>query len=354
MKKSVFFSSLLLSSIAFADVDYSRCLMASGMYGASIDNDGKFQPGQFNKFKSVKTEGNKETYIFENSGAFGFYGGTRELQLERDEQGRVIRASTGGDKMDPKNLKQYKETMVQFSVSGLGGGYMGGYMGGGQDFITSEPQFYVDGKVVPLSKLTKAQAKEAGFEGNIENLQKLKSQWRKDKKVVEKIKSGYEKILDKTSLSIPMGSEAEFEIKDGVCLVKNVASKTYNTKTKEVVKTPGVSRETCEKIQNIHKKYETKMNECHDLSMKISREYYDNNAFAQGGMPGYGYGGIVGGYGIGMGGGYVGGYAGGIGGGAGTFQCEMLYGVGPVQGGLVGGFNGGATGGAVAPAAKEQ
>lgn len=346
MKKALMVTSLLISSVAFADVDYSRCLMASGMYGATIDNDGKFQPGQFQKVKAVKTEGNKETYTFENNnGGYGFIGATTELTLERDEQGRVIKATTGGDKMDAKALKQYKDTMIQFSVSGMGGGYSNV----APEFMSHEPQFYVEGKFVALSKLTKAQAKEAGFDGNIENLQKLKSQWRKDKKVVEKIKTGYAKILEKTSLSVPLGSEAEFEIKDGVCLVKNVASRTYNTKTKEVVKTPGVSRETCEKIQNIHKKYETKTNECNDLQMKISKDYFDNKVYANNGMYPGGMGGMVGGYAGGFNGGYLGGMNG-----ASTFQCEMLYGVGPVQG-IAGGIGGGYAGETTTvPAASKQ
>lgn len=345
MKKILVLSSLIISSMAMADVDYSRCMMSAGLYGATIDNDGKFQPSQWQKIKSVKTEGNKETYIFENTGGgYGLGGSTHEVQIERDAQGRIIKASTGGDKMDPKALKQYKDMMVQFSVSGIGGYPMGGFANQAPDFMTQEPQFYTAEGIIPLSKLSKEQAKQVGFEGNIENLQKMKSQWRKDKKVVKKIKDGYSKILDKTSLMVPMGQEAEFEVKDGVCLVKNVASKSYNTKTKEVVKTPGVSRETCEKIQNIQKKYEAKLNECQDVNMKVSQEYFENKVYG-GGM----YGGIVGGMGGGLAGGHMGGYGGMIG--ANPYQCQMLYGVGPIQGGYVGGMGSGSS---VVPAASEQ
>lgn len=360
MKKLVVLSSLLVSSIAMADVDYSRCMMSAGIYGATIDNDGKFQPSEYQKVKSVKTEGKVETYVFESTGGgYGFGGSTYEVQLTRDEQGRIIKASTGGDKMDPKALKQYKDTMVQFSVSGIGGYAMGGYGNQAPDFMTQEPQFYTAEGIIPLSKLTKEQAKQVGFEGNIENLQKMKSQWRKDKKVVKKIKDGYAKILDKTSLMVPMGQEAEFEVKDGVCLVKNVASKSYNTKSKEVVKTPGVSREACEKIQTIHKKYEAKLNECQDVNMKVSQEYFQNKVYGEGGgyVAGMG-GGLVGGFG----GGYAGGFGGGFGGGymggmmgANPYQCQMLYGVGPIQGGFVGGMGSGYSGQTPSvPAASEQ
>lgn len=343
MKKTLVISSLLLSSFAFADVDYSRCLMASGLYGATIDNDGKLQPSQWQKLKDMKTEGKKETYTFENHMAFGGNPLTTEVVIERDDQGRVIKASTGGDKMDPKALKQYKDIMVQSSVTPMGGYGMGGYFGSGMptqspDFMTHEPQFFVDGKIIPLSKLSKEQAKKAGFDGNIENLQKLKQQWRKDKKVVKKIKDGYSKIIEKSAMMVPMGQEAEFEIKDGVCLVKNTTTKNYNTKTKEVVKTPGVSRETCEEIQKIHKKYQAKLNECQDVQMKVSQEYFEKKIFANYGSMGGGYVG-----------GYVGGIVGGMGGGYGMnsaniYQCEMLYGVTPVgMGGIVGGVAAGST-----------
>lgn len=359
MKKIVVLSSLLVSSVAMADVDYSRCMLSAGIYGATIDNDGKFQPSEYQKVKSVKTEGKVETYVFESTGGgYGFGGSTYEVQLTRDEQGRIIKASTGGDKMDPKALKQYKDTMVQFSVSGIGGYPMGGYANQAPDFMTQEPQFYTAEGVIPLSKLTKEQAKQVGFEGNIENLQKMKSQWRKDKKVVKKIKDGYAKILDKTSLMVPMGQEAEFEVKDGVCLVKNVASKSYNTKTKEVVKTPGVSREACEKIQTIHKKYEAKLNECQDVNMKVSQEYFQNKVYGDGGgyVAGMG-GGLVGGFGGGFGGGLAGGYMGGMGAmmAANPYQCQMLYGVGPIQGGFVGGMGSGHSGQTTTvPTASEQ
>lgn len=359
MKKVLIVSGVLLSSMAFADVDYSRCLMASGAWGAQIDNDGQIQFGPYQKVKSKKTEGKKETYVIESGNAYGGAPFSMEFTFERDDQGHIVKASTGGDKMDAKALKQYKEAIVNNSVymgtsaqymggyaGGIAGGYAGGmaggYMGGfGQfhspDFMTSEPQFFVDNKMVPLSKLTKEDAKKAGFEGNIEQLQKAKQQWRKDKKVVNKIKDGYSKIVEKSALVIPLGQESEFEVKDGVCLVKNVAYKNYNSKTKEIVKTPGISREKCEEVQKIHKKYATKLNECSQVQMKMSQEYFEKGAFDM----------------TAMGGGYVGGYGLGFGGFGGlnsmsSFQCESLYGVGAIG---LGGETGGIQGGHGAPSA---
>jgi hypothetical protein len=98
MKKNLILSTLLLSSFAYADVDYSRCLMAANLYGPTIDNDGKFSPGPYQKLKSMKTEGKKETYVIEGNGYP--YNMASEVTLERDDQGRVIKISNGSDKLE--------------------------------------------------------------------------------------------------------------------------------------------------------------------------------------------------------------------------------------------------------------
>jgi hypothetical protein len=332
MKKAFLVTSLLVSSLAYADVDYSRCLVATGINGGTFDNDGQFLPSKWQKLKSKTTDGNKETYILESVP----YGGlsevvTNEVVIERDDQGKIIKASTGGDKMDPKSIQQYRDRMIDTSINGntLAG------------INTYEPQIYLDGKAVSLSNLTKKQAESTGFKGNFEQIKKLKTQWRKDKKIVQQIKDAYSKILDSSSLLIPMGQEANFEIKDGVCLVKDVAYKKYDPKSKQVVKVAGISRQDCENAQIIHKKYEAKLNECNLVDGKIAQEYSVKGINAHtGGIAGGNMGGFPGGMGNGYGGGMLGG--------SGSqptlpmYHCNMLYGVGPIgMGGMVGGIKGG-------------
>lgn len=339
MKKLIIVSGLLISGFSLADVDYTRCVVAAGGaygYGHSVDNDGNFIPSPYQKIKSKATEGKKETYVLEATG-MGPHTETTVV-IERDDQGRIVKMGTGSEKIDAKAIKQFKEIMVNSSLTSVGlmSGY--GYMGGSyspQGFMSQEPQFYVDGKMIPLSKLSKDQAKQAGFDGNIDQLQKLKTQWRKDKKAVKKLREGYAHAFEESALMMPVGSEAEFEIKDGVCLVKNVAYKSFNTKTKEMIKTPGISREACEEVQKVNKKYQTKLAECAQLQNKASVELWENTksmqktGFGMGG--GYGFGGLNGGIAGGMGGGYTL---------SDSFQCEMLYGVGPIQmsGGTVSGY----------------
>lgn len=335
MKKKIVIASLLLSSFAYADVDYSRCTTAAGLYQAQIDNDGKIQPAFGSKIKSIKTEGNKETIVFEGM----VYNGKAmlsEATIERDDQGRVIKIITGGEKVDTKKLNDYKDMMIQNSVGSV---YMYGTM-------SAEPHFWIDNKTVPLSKVTLEQAKKAGI-SDIGELQKFKTQWRKDKKVVKKLKDGYTEVMNKNNFVMPLGTESEFEIKDGVCLLKGYSSRHYVASTKAIIKTPGFTREACEKIQAVHKKYETKLNECNELQMKVAKEgseFGSGYSGATGGVVagnlggGYVTGGIAGGYAGGfIGGGYPGGYGGfgtyggiGIGAGVSNLQCEMLYGVNPV------------------------
>jgi hypothetical protein len=223
-----------------------------------------------------------------------------------------------------KTEKLYKNMSVDNSLMAIAGSPYQAH--------EHEPSFIIDRKIVRLSQLTKKQAKEVGIEG-VEAIQKLKLQWRKDKMAVAKIKESYKTIMENSPLVFFTGTEANFEIKDGVCLAKDTATKYYNTKTKEVTKVAGLSRDTCEKMQNVYKKYATKLTECSSLQFQASQEYMQ--AMAKTSAPTY--------YGPGMGASayptgsyYTGGIYGGMVAGSNSGQefaqvqtCEYLYGVGP-------------------------
>lgn len=296
MKKTLLLSSLLLTSTAFADIDYSRC-QGAGMLGmVTIDNDGKLQT--FNKapFKSIKTEGNKETYEMAN--VYG--GGSSFITLERDQAGAITKIINGQDKPDAKYIQNYKEMMINSSVMSIPTNPMS------PDVMLFEPSFFVEGKMVKLSKITKEEAKKVGFGVNVEEIQKLKSQWKKDKKSVKKLKESYAAILDKTALSVPAGSVTEVEVKDGVCVPTKISNRTYNAKTKEVITTPSMSKDQCDKIQAVYTKHKEKLDSCDKSQMEASTEMF-KELYGEGGM----VAGVVGGYVAGQGSGYAGGMAGG-------------------------------------------
>lgn len=350
MKKMILASTLLVSTQAFADIDYSRCIQAMGIgHGIVIDNDGKVGPADFMTVKSRSTEGLIETVVLEMKDGFN-KGYETKVTIERDEQGRIVRAGTGGDRPDKKTIEMWSQA------------YSNPYYGNWNSKV-SEPVYNIDGKKVPLDKVTKEQAKKAGFDGSLDEFRKLKAQRRKDKKTLKSMNDVYKKIHAKADYVIPFGTEAEFDIKDGLCLVKNVSSKTYSTKTKEVTKQLTSSREGCEEVQKLYKKYETKLNECSNVQTALNNEYYENfykkKLKDQGGMTGGYPGGIAGGYVGGYAGGYAGGMSGGMVGGymspgmgnlgliSGELSlCEYTYGVGPVQSfypGTTGGYTGGSS-----------
>ncbi|MFP5459219.1 MAG: hypothetical protein ACLGG7_10850 [Bacteriovoracia bacterium] len=344
MKKPILFS--ILATLSFStvagDIDYSRCSMASGVAGvASIDNDGKLVPNQWAKLKGKSTKGAVETYNFDVQGPF--LQNLKEVEVERNPETDIIRISTGGKAMTKAEVDEYKQQQINFAIlQGTSGSYS---PEGKPHFLVQEPQFWVDGQMIALSKLTDAQAKQLNL-GDVAKLKELRSQWRKDKRVVQQLRDGFKKAMANAPLMIPMGQEAVLEIKDGVCVAQSIATKFYNTTTKSVVTLPSVNRDTCERQSVVRRKYQGELQKCGETQMKLMSELYPVPEGAAvvgslGGGVGGAVGGMVGGgYGGGMMGGYPGmgsfggfGMYGGMGGFGGDFQCNVLLGEGMWGGG---------------------
>lgn len=327
MKKLFLVTLALASSMALAeDIDYSRCDMFTGM---RLDHDGKPVLFAGQSIKSQKREGNKDTYVIESS--FGKEKYETIYSFEKDEQGRVIKAVTGGDRPSEKDLKRYRESMSDWAAYSAGG---------------YEPSFWVQRKktdkpstdanpymdpnfeMVKLSKLTEAQAKEVGIE-NAEELKRQRGQWKKDRRTARKLKESYSKLLGRNSLVYPLGSEAEFEIQDGACVPKSMSTRYYNSRSGQVNTFLTSSRDKCDKIRAIYQRNAQKVQECGELDRKIMGEVWEmqsaefqNKAPSEGGVVGgavhggfggaYLAGGIAGGYAGGLAGGFSGGYMGGM------------------------------------------
>lgn len=344
MKKFFLVSLALASSMAFAaEVDYSRCTMFAGV---QLDHDGKVVPNQFQTIKSQKIDGNKEHIVFESS--YGTQKFQTEVTLERDAQGRVVKSVSGGERPSEKTLKQYRDVMVEGAVTmaPMATGSMGGF--GQQGFMTREPSYWVKKKktnsteaapqesrnpygglfdqnyeMISLSKLNAEQAKEVGID-DVEELKRLRQQWKKDKRTTRKLRDSYKKVVERSSLVVPLGSEAEFDIQDGVCVPKSLSSRIYNGQSGQVNTIPVSSRERCEKIRNVFKRHERKIQECGESNRQVTQDYFKEL---------YGEGGVVGG----AAGGYVAGASAGMTGG--------MYLAGGIAGGMMGGFGGGMYGG---------
>ncbi len=336
--KSFFLVPLALSSslVFAAEVDYSRCGMLAGV---QLDHDGKVVESPFQPIKNKRVEGNKEHIVFESS--FGSQKFETQVTLERDSEGRVIRSTMGGERPSASTLKQYRESMVNGAVmmAPMSAGHQ--TFAGKDYFMTQEPQYWVkkskvsspdentktvgnvtvgfmgmdpNYEMITLSKLSPEQAKEVGID-NVEELKRLRQQWKRDKKTTAKLREGFTKVVDRSALVIPMGSDSEFEIKDGVCLPKSTSSRFYNSQSGQVNTLPVSSRERCDKIRKIYKRHERKIQDCGQVSKQVASDYFIEE------------GGLVGGF-----------QSGGRTGGAPTQQVYPSMGL---AGGMVSGFVGG-------------
>ena len=344
MNKFFLVSLALASSMSFAaEVDYSRCTMYGGV---QLDHDGKVHANQFQTIKSQRIDGNKEHLVFESS--YGSKKFQQEVTLERDAQGRVLKVVSGGERPSAQVLQQYKDMMVNSAVAMAPmatGSFSGGY--GQQGFMTQEPSYWLKKKkaaapqegsstqfgygigfggsdpnyeMVPLSKLTSDQAKAVGID-NVDELKRLRQQWKRDKKTANKLRDGYSKVVERSALVVPMGMETEFDIQDGVCTPKSMSSRFYNSQSGQVNTFPISSKEKCDKIRTVYQRHERKINECNQAGMKVSTDFFKEM---------YGEGGMV----AGSAGGYVAGVAGGMSGGIGYMGAGMA-------GGMMGGYGGG-------------
>lgn len=364
MKKSFLAFLTLASASAFAvEVDYSRCMMFTGV---QLDHEGRVQPTDFQTIKSQRTEGNIERLILESS--IGNQKFPMEVMIQRDAQGRVQKVTTGGERPSNQMIQQYRDMMVNSAVSMApyaGSGLMGGMIGGfGQPgFMAQEPQYWVrkrnapaaapagsaagsqsgsgngvivggivggmidsNYEMVPLSRLTAEQAREVGIE-NVEELRRLRGQWRRDRRTSQRLRSSYRQVVDRSALVIPLGNEVEVDITDGVCLPKSISNRLYNSQSGQVNTFPVSTRENCEKIRNVFRRNERKISECQDVQRAVSQDYFTEmgggmvggsqsgssagstggGAYLAGGIAGgyvqggMGSGGFMGGMGMGMG-----------------------------------------------------
>lgn len=340
MKKISLYSGLLLTSLSFADVDYSRCnYLGMGFGNGMLDNDGKLVAAPGMTITDVKTQGLEQTYKIKGQ-VMSFTGAMTpmesEISVTRDKFGRVTKVKTGGDKPIQATIDMYKSF-----ASPTNSYYPGGAYGNG----SVQPMISVGGESLPLDQLTAEQAETAGISKPLTEYRKLQGERRKDKATLRKMKDQYAKINEVADYQIPFGQETEFEVQDGVCMLKSVSQRTYSTKSKEVKTQLMNSKESCEEIKKPHKKYESKLNECQTVGNTLNQEYWENfgsklyqPSFGMGGIvggvAGGGTGGVVGGS---MGGGY--GYGYGFGGYGMTitgpiqsqlWTCENYYGVQPI------------------------
>jgi hypothetical protein len=320
MKRVLLASTMLLSFNSFAqdfDDPFYGCQNALGFLGPQLDEKGNLPSAPNGMLpapviEEVKLEDGKSKKIYSYQYP-GFAGGKpmkSVYTVTKDKQGRVISMASGGDKMDNEAVQQYIDSMVQSAT----------HMG--IPFGSHDPMMQVNGKYLPMSRLTKEEAKTLGVD--LDELKKLKSSEKKDKKIVKKIRDGYKKLWTKSNMAIPNGEEAEFSWENGRCEVQKVSNRFYDVNAKKNIIGSTMDKNRCNHVVRTFRKYQKEATACAAVQRKVSDEFYQG-------------GGVVGGYNGGAVGGAIGGYTpygGGIAGGAG-------FGMGYPGGAMgIGGFGG--------------
>lgn len=348
MLHKVLFASIVLTSLsAVADVDYSRCNFAAGFYGMGIDNEGQLQLGIGQKINSKTTEGNTEKYVIETDPSmFGGFenpniGSKLEVSLVKDEQGRVVKVISGGDRLDKKAIENRKKFQIQMQVHTTvsqadfnNGNYQLGAFGTApfKGTMTSEPTYFVTDEngnpsYLKLSQLNQNQRQKIGMSEDIHKA--LKQKLKRDKKTVAKIEKGLKELSDKSFPVYYLGQETEFDIKDGMCTPSKVSSRMFHTQDKSVHLSPTFTKESCEEVAKLYLKHKEKLSKCDEANNEISQDMFKNLDKIRHVQIG---GGIVGGIGSGsgIGSGYPGAYLGGFNSqsplGLMKSQCDMMLG----------------------------
>jgi len=204
MKKLIPLLAMTASLSAFAaDVDYSRCNQSLMMSGLSVDNDGKIQSSPYFEISDIKTEGKKETYTVKgkNGGMMGGYPGTSSstISIVRDDQGRIILATTGDSKPSDKAIKEYKSNMAKMMGSFASGTYEPSVFfdpNAGERGDGGSPRF------IPVSQLSKKELLTMGIDLSPEELKKMQKQWKKDKKLKRNSLRPMRKFIRPHSISL--------------------------------------------------------------------------------------------------------------------------------------------------------
>ena len=362
MKYFLAFSVILSSSQGFAQgvipsVDYSQCQQAIGHFGPQINYKGELEsaPGQ-QPNPDVKTvdlsTGEKElTYTFKSQ-FLGMNGKPIEskYKVKKNKSGVVTEISTAQDKIDSQTISMYKQMSLNSAV----------YSGLSFDSLAYDPMVMVGdapagqqfgNKYVQLSKLSKEEAKNFGVD--VDELRALKKQTRKDKKAMAKISDGYSKLLEKSHVMIPNGTEVKVEVKDGSCKPKSVNQVMYNAKTKTNHVSSSVNDVRCAEVLKVQKKYQQRLDACSNVQMEMFQEMNPREDGMVSGIQGGYIGGAVaganaGGYpSSGFGGYGINPYATGMGFKNESVQCQMFFGEyqqgawGSSGGGIVGGSSSG-------------
>ncbi len=315
MKTAIRFFTLTVAAFAAGaraqDVDYSRCNLAANLTLAPLNPQGQITLGPGQRIKTKTTEGRRESYVIEYTQMGNKQ--TFELVLTRDEQNRVVRVQTGGNRVDRQTLDQIRHFHVQMQMNSIAA--VGGARPGPNGSPNMEPVFTVTDELGQqhnrsLSQLSPIERTQLGMSNEL--YRDLQQTQRRDQRTVTRIERGLRDLHKNTNMTLPLGVQAEFEVRDGICSPVSVDRRNFLSRDGSIQNVPAFNRDACEEIQRLYTKHSESISRCQTSEMELSRDVVQNSARLRTmiNIPNATGAGMVGGVGGGMAGG------GGLGGGA--------------------------------------
>lgn len=384
--KFLFLTLAVAMPFAAMAVDYSRCNFP---FEVQVDPEGKVTPNAWLEASNISTEGNRTTMTLrpkqQSGGGIIISGGApTRIVIERDDQGRIVSMTSGGERPSDATIRQYRQMQTGGYVAGSQGGFglPGGYGGGGYNVGGLGLGFLVpvrrsgSTEMVRADQLTDSDLNQIGVRGiKATELRSGAQEWSRNSKTQSALRQLQTYSQNNFPFNIPVGTSHQYTFVEGACMPDKISSMTYSSATDRVESQTYYDREDCQHVKTGWERHSAKVNECrnydsNEISVEYNRLVADGHiqpmqgglwGGSQGGYVGGMVGGGVGGYGgmgAGSGSGYGGGYMSynpymGIGGFGGSpkenlernYQMCQMYERSWNQGGVVGGYQGGSAGG---------
>lgn len=317
--KFLFLTLAVTMPLAALAVDYSRC---SFPMEVQVDADGKVTPNSWMEASNIVTEGNRTTMTVKpkqqpgGGVVIGNLSEPKRVVIERDEQGRIVSVTSGGERPSATTILRYRQ--MQSNPYGYGGGFSPYNTGASINLGGSGFQFLVpvrrngSTQMVKADQLSDADLQQIGVKGiTATQLQNGVKEQNRDARTQTALRQLETYSQANYPFTIPVGSSHQYTYVDGACMPDKLSNMSYSSATDRVESQTYYDREDCQHVKTGWERHIAKVEECRAYdNNQISVEY--NRLVADGHIQEM-QGGLVGGYVGGMAGGYVGGITGGFG-----------------------------------------
>jgi hypothetical protein len=324
--KYLFLTLAVTMPLAALAVDYSRCNFPMEV---QVDAEGKVTPNSWLQASDIVTEGNRTTMTVkpkqQNGGIIiGNGSEPKRIVIERDEQGRIVSITSGGERPSATTILRYRQ-MQTYPGGGYVSGVQGGYGAGGFSPFNMGANYGINflvpvrrngsTEMVKPEQLNDADLQQIGIRGiTAAQLQTGAREQTRDTRTQTALRQLQTYSQANYPFTIPVGSSHQYTFVDGACMPDKLSTMSYSSATDRVESQTYYDREDCQHVKTGWERHSAKVEECRTYdNNQIAIEY--NRLVADGHIQE-----MQGGYVGGMAGGYVGGGVGGMAGGFGSSE----------------------------------